>query len=177
MKIDKYVHLPRAFLPEHCDEVLSYFIGLQSAKINLETPIEDDSIRSTKVIGHPIENHVSYALWQLSVTINLLRWNLHVTEPDVIQLGEYTKEDHYDWHMDADPFLIKNGQQRKITAVLMLSDRSNYEGGQFEFRDATLNFGKGDVVVFPSLLEHRVSPVTNGTRRTMVCWSLGPALR
>ena len=32
----------------------------------------------------------------------------------------------------------------------------------------------GSVIVFLSSMEHRVAPVTKGTRYSVVCWFLGP---
>jgi len=62
----------------------------------------------------------------------------------------------------------------------------NYEGGEFQF--ATLNqekciitspeFNKtGMIIVFPSDMEHRVAPVTKGTRYSLVVWFLGPPFK
>ena len=36
---------------------------------------------------------------------------------------------------------------------------------------------KGDVVVFPSYFLHRVSPVTKGTRYSVVAWAVGNKIR
>ena len=36
---------------------------------------------------------------------------------------------------------------------------------------------KGSIVVFPSYTWHRVSPVTSGTRLSLVQWNLGPGFK
>jgi len=36
---------------------------------------------------------------------------------------------------------------------------------------------KGDIIVFPSFMVHRVKPVTKGTRKSIVIWVLGPKFR
>jgi len=36
---------------------------------------------------------------------------------------------------------------------------------------------KGSIVVFPSYVFHRVTPVTRGTRYSLVCWSVGKPFR
>ena len=33
---------------------------------------------------------------------------------------------------------------------------------------------KGDVLVFPSIMHHRVHPVLSGERRVLVAWAWGP---
>jgi PKHD-type hydroxylase len=55
-----------------------------------------------------------------------------------------------------------------------------YEGGQLELRhpDVPQNFTKaGDALLFNSGLEHRVTPVTKGTRYSLTCWAHGPNWR
>ena len=36
---------------------------------------------------------------------------------------------------------------------------------------------KGSIVIFPSYIWHRVSPVTKGTRLSLVQWNLGPGFK
>ena len=71
--------------------------------------------------------------------------------------------------------------------TVSLSDPEEYEGGrlQFCFREdfepgaepryveCTEILPKGSIVVFPSNTWHRVTPVTKGTRHSLVLWSLG----
>ena len=71
---------------------------------------------------------------------------------------------------------------RKLTAVMLLSDPTDYEGGKLEFYagpddPASPISKKGSVVVFDSNAWHRVEPVTKGVRRTLVMWAVGPQFR
>ena len=68
----------------------------------------------------------------------------------------------------------------KLSLTLQLSDGSEYEGGNFELNDGTgqgLPYDalrkKGSVLIFPSFLMHRVTPVTSGVRKTIVAWFEG----
>jgi PKHD-type hydroxylase len=36
---------------------------------------------------------------------------------------------------------------------------------------------QGTIIVFPSTMLHRVSPITKGIRRSVVGWAMGPPLR
>ena len=100
------------------------------------------------------------------------------------QFTTYDKNGHYGWHQDTgDPkqFSEDGGAQRKISLVLQLSDPSTYEGGDFQMRnlDGIENLDpslkkKGTIIVFPSYLSHRVTPVTSGVRHSLVAWYLGP---
>lgn len=108
-----------------------------------------------------------------------LGWNFDILTSENIQIGKYTDGGHYGWHVDSYP-PDENNLQRKLTAVLFLSDPDSFEGGDFELKaapDIPARPKQGDIVVFPSVLEHRVTPVTEGERYTAVCWMVGPAFR
>jgi len=75
------------------------------------------------------------------------------------------------------------GKVRKISMTINLTDGNNYKGGNLKFdygphakrryklcSDARK---KGSVIVFPSFTQHCVTPVTHGTRYSLVVWSLG----
>jgi len=82
---------------------------------------------------------------------------------------------HLDWHMD-------NGahgtNRRKLAMTVQLSDYNDYEGGDFQIwgggkEFVTLPREKGDIVVFPTFLLHRVTPITKGIRKCLVFWTGG----
>lgn len=94
-----------------------------------------------------------------------------------IQYTEYLAENdgHYDWHQDIGP---GGPSLRKISLVVQLTDPSEYEGGDLQIWAGgqniwTVNRGKGNVAIFPSYMMHRVSPMTSGTRRSLVLWAGG----
>ena len=69
-----------------------------------------------------------------------------------------------------------------MSATLLISDPSEYEGGEFEIIDysgaaLTLPKLKGTIIIFDSRAPHRVAPVTSGTRISLVCWMRGPKLK
>jgi PKHD-type hydroxylase len=73
-----------------------------------------------------------------------------------------------------------NGLVRKLSFTLQLSNPADYEGG-----DLCLQFGEpermsraqGYVAVFPSYVLHEVTPVTAGTRHSLVSWITGPPFK
>ena len=94
---------------------------------------------------------------------------------DPIQYTEYhsTSKDEYTWHRDTNHIT-----PRKLSIVIQLSDPSEYEGGDLQIKDysvgeniITIKKQKGQIVVFPSYLLHRVTPVTRGTRKSLVWWA------
>lgn len=68
---------------------------------------------------------------------------------------------------------------RKLSVVTMLSDPSEYEGGnlKFLFEKEQPQLLQGSVVIFPSYVFHVVEPITKGTRYTLVTWIEGPHFR
>ena len=76
-----------------------------------------------------------------------------------------------------------HGKIRKLSMSVSLSDSQEYNGGnlEFDFRAISKNKpwackeinSKGSVVVFPSFLWHRVTPVTRGIRYSLVSWHTG----
>ena len=93
-----------------------------------------------------------------------------------IQYTVYSSEDQgfYDWHIDMGP----NKARRKLSLVCQLSDPSEYEGGELQINAGRVlapEKEKGTVIIFPSYLLHRVTPVTKGVRRSLVLWIEGPA--
>ena len=118
-------------------------------------------------------------LWQACQRINDQRYRLELsgfTEP--LQLGEYGPDNFYDWHLDfgAGRFSI-----RKLSFIVQLSDSSAYRGGAVEILAMNKPFAfprtRGTLIVFPAYVLHRVAPVTEGTRHSLVGWLGGPPLR
>ena len=87
-------------------------------------------------------------------------------------------ESHYAWHIDMGD---NSKAPRKLSMVLQLSDPSEYEGGELQVRTKaepeTVNKQKGLITVFPAYTLHRVTPITKGSRYSLVVWACGPALK
>lgn len=85
---------------------------------------------------------------------------------------------HYDWHIDGG---TNTDCPRKLSMVLQLTNPEDYEGGDLLLMTGqnpeTTPKQKGLVTAFPSFRLHKVSPVTKGTRKTIVVWITGPAFR
>ena len=96
-----------------------------------------------------------------------------------IQLGRYDSSDRgfYNWHTDF------AGQKplRKISVSIQLSRAEDYEGGDLELmygeQPARMDRRRGAFIAFPSFLLHRVTPVTRGTRWSLVAWIMGSRWR
>ncbi len=101
---------------------------------------------------------------------------------DEIQYSEYRAEDsgEYRWHMDTNispENLEPSGGMRKLSMSLLLND--DFEGGDFQMnlssekKPSTIEMSAGTLILFPSFLMHRVTPVTKNIRKSLVLWLLG----
>lgn len=81
-----------------------------------------------------------------------------------------------------DPKMV--GKVRKLSMTLNLNQPGDYEGGNLKFDYGFHSDGEqfheceeirpqGSMIVFPSFIDHCVTPVTKGTRYSLVLWSLG----
>ena len=121
-------------------------------------------------------------------------WNFEVDWFEQMQFTIYGKNQHYDWHWDSlnapyeSPDVNFNGKIRKISVTVSLTDPLEYAGGKLEFDLRNTHKGsniieckevkkQGSVIVFPSHVWHRVTPVTKGTRYSLVIWGLGRPFR
>ncbi len=135
-------------------------------------------VRSSKIkwIPHTKEWNWLYHKFQEMITEandELWKFDIH----DVIENIQYTEyhatdDGHYDWHQDIGP---GEASLRKISLTVQLTEDSAYEGGDLEIWNGGSNHdktprGSGIVIIFPSYMMHRVTPVTGGIRRSLVLW-------
>jgi PKHD-type hydroxylase len=125
-----------------------------------------------------------------SVNKNIFNFNL--TSYMNPQYTIYNKDMYFDWHPDGPLGILDtrgfncipdNLDWRKLSAVLALSAEDSYIGGDFQILVPsshpdhcihTIRLDAGSMIFFPSFLAHRVTPVTAGTRKTLVFWFCGP---
>jgi len=99
---------------------------------------------------------------------------------EIGQFTEYKKGGFYDWHMDNELFGGNQPLVRKISMTILLSNRSDFEGGELEFMakgNKPPHLEQGQAIFFASFIRHRVAKVTRGTRRSLVMWFGGPPFK
>ena len=83
---------------------------------------------------------------------------------------------HADMHMEAD-----SAHERKLSCSILLSEPAEHQGGDLIVNNKRLTPGKqsapGTLIAFPSYVSHEVTPVTAGTRYSLVAWYMGPLWR
>lgn len=157
-------------------------LTLEDAKVGSgDDGVVDSCVRRTKVawIKNTPETAWLYdrlAFIARSLNSQFYRFNLYGFAEDFqYTVYEDSDEGFYTWHIDQG---ARTDCARKLSLVLQLSDPSEYEGGDLEImtgeNPVAVTKEKGFVAAFPAYVLHRVTPVTKGTRRTLVVWCAGP---
>ena len=98
--------------------------------------------------------------------------NIQITEK--AQVAEYSKGQFYHWHTDSSIDMNTEPPVRKLSMTLLLNDPSEFEGGNLEIAEKKMSHMKqGHAAIFASFLQHRVTPVTKGVRKSLVVWFSG----
>ena len=165
-----------------CDRLIAELPSLPSrdATMGIDGSQIEHSTRNTNVrfapSNHWFESTMKQAAYEGNSTC---KWEYHVTGNEAIQFAEYGVDQHYHWHTDTFT-LAGTPTERKLTVVCLLNDPSEFEGGEFQVRlynEYPAPLVKGSVIAFPSILEHRVTPVLSGVRYSATIWLNGPRFR
>lgn len=155
-------------------------------------PVIDHQIRRSKVSFHSVNEKNKWIFERLNALIEMMnnRWfNFDLNGYDQFQYAEYHdyQQGYYDWHVDI--FLGNHPKQaysetRKLSLTFLLNEpEKDFQGGHLQFgnsndKDAESVFlKKGTIILFPSWMRHRVTPVTKGVRKSIVVWVLGPKFK
>jgi PKHD-type hydroxylase len=74
-------------------------------------------------------------------------------------------------------------QTRKLSIVMPLNDPSEYKGGEFHIQSGlpdeplVVEQKRGSIIAFPSFMIHRVTPILEGVRKSLVLWTVGPKFK
>ena len=216
MQLLNYLYgLPGYFTEEECNTLIDIAnnskidegkVGDVSNKQNDGNIV--DEVRSSSIVwfhegmmpAH-LEQKIENAMQECLRETN---WNFQISYRQAYQYTIYNapeitkkkKGDFYTWHQDSGPRLNEDGQLRKLSFTLQLSNPDDYEGGYFQWLEpdhafdrmldnATIDMTdaiktlpysvkeKGSIFFFPSFVHHQVTPVTRGQRKSFVGWCVG----
>jgi len=133
------------------------------------------NIRDSNVCWAPVNHWIEGILYNHGLyACEAAGWGFHLGRPEQVQLTAYDKDGFYGWHEDWAP-LAASPVVRKVSVVALLSDPSEFEGGEFQFEEGkSIEMKRGSIIAFPSFVRHQVTPVTSGKRYSAVCWINGP---
>lgn len=189
--------VPEVFSQEECEKIIRdggengfndgvvFDKSKRSEEKNKETWIVNPSIRQTDVgwidLSQPKFNWIYDRIVKYLEAVNDDVWGYDLAEPYLIQglqLGKYKKDSFYGWHTDS---WAGQSSIRRLSMTIQLTNPNEYEGGKFEiFRGEDPDYKEdpnieklGSLILFPSYIWHKVTPVTKGVRFSLVGWCLG----
>jgi PKHD-type hydroxylase len=143
----------------------------------------DPGIRRSQTVFLPHVDRYRWLyerIWNAAAECNRLFFAVDISGVEGnIQLARYGSSDagFYNWHTD----FADIAPLRKISVSVQLSASGDYDGGDLEllFREMpyAMDRTRGTLIAFPSFTLHRVTPVTRGTRWSLVAWINGPRWR
>ncbi|OWU85193.1 oxidoreductase [Oceanicola sp. 22II-s10i] len=177
--------VPDAFSAAECDRLCALAEAAPSAEARLVGAQRDHNIRRADLVWL---DDLPDTGWVMDRLIDVVRvanrdvFDFALTDfsesPQIASYGA-EKAGHFDWHAD-----IGDGRlaaRRKLTLVVQLSEPGDYEGGVLEVMPTsavlTARRERGTAALFPAFALHRVTPVTQGRRRSLTVWAHGPAFR
>ena len=179
----KYYRFVNAFSPDECKALTNFNFELGPG---LTEDGKNSEVRKSQVYWIPKTEqwaNLYQKIMELVGKCNKEFYNFDITSlQENLQYTEYDEsyQGRYDWHFDVGEGALNCG--RKLSISIQLSDPSEYEGGELQFsldgdKICVAEKEQGTMVIFPSYLRHRVTPVTKGARRSLVTWITGPPFR
>lgn len=179
----EFVHYQGLISPQEIKKIRSFWEEEKTIKamISGAEKYNEELRKSSVMFIENIEenNWIYHKLASLAILCNNERyWFDLLGFHQNLQLTRYTEGDFFDWHLD---FGAGEISARKLSMTVQLSDPEEYEGGDLQFMinqkivDAPRE--KGTIVIFPSFILHRVTPITKGIRQSIVGWVSGPPYR
>lgn len=142
----------------------------------------DSSIRRSQISwleNNPNTKWIFEKLANVVSQLNAEHFNFDVTGfGEMLQLTNYDQSENgmYGWHQDYGGVV-----SRKLSMAVQLADPSEYEGGNLQVMTSgeptNVRKQRGLIAVFPSYVLHQVTPVTQGSRQSLVAWVSGPAFK
>ena len=185
---DTYATWNNGFTDDELDKLIKICEMRNPSKATINSRDADSDfseIRESETRWIPLQNDTSWIYDRFAFIVRQLNgqfFNFDIS--GFIEDFQYTtyygdKKGHYDWHIDMGN--KSSTSPRKLSLVMQLSDPDEYEGGELQLMNSatpiTVEKKKGFIVVFPSYMLHKVTPVTAGTRESLVIWIAGPPFK
>lgn len=170
------------FSDAELDTIIEIGTQAEMQKATTYGSVQSDKNRNSHVqflFPNEITNWIFSRLAGAIAEINqqFFQFDLHGMDQG-LQFTRYTAPgQHYDWHVDRGLLT----PTRKLSVSVQLSDPKTYKGGNLQFKfgrtDETVKRERGLITFFPSYTLHRVKPVSQGTRYSLVVWVSGPPFK
>lgn len=186
LQLPAYAYWDGGFTEDELKNIDDIFVNITThqAKIGNGAGITNTDTRRTDVGFVERGQRSSWVydkLKKIVVDLNDQYYKFDLTSFEPLQFGIYrdSEKGYYNWHTDS-PLSLYVDKIRKLSVIMFMQNSSMFGGGKL-----LLNVGneieveqkRGRVIVFPSYVLHTVTPVTRGTRRSIVTWCSGPLFK
>jgi len=171
------------FTDQELDRIVE--LGLEAGMADATVGVGNvDSYRASSIswlsTDDPEHDWIYATLEPVIRKVNEEYFNFDLTHILPLQFTTYNESNtgHYKPHMD----LGRSQPARKLSFSLQLSDPESYQGGILQFPYNRTDpepapRARGKIIFFPGYMLHEVTPVTQGTRHSLVGWIAGPLFR
>lgn len=180
--VERYAYVKNLFTKDECEWIVKFVkdkYKMEQGTILSVDEVINPEIRESNVVFISPETELNWVYGKLTDAV--LNINRDFFKFDLfgftegLQFTEYVAPTgHYGQHVDR---AFNMGNIRKLSIVVQLTDENEYEGGNFEIMDSStptpLYRDQGTLLAFPSYTLHQVTPVTKGTRHSLVGWVSG----
>lgn len=162
-------------------DIFENFLSVEECNFILNKCKEDLTLSNAEVYGNNDKLRKSSVGWISDLgflndrLINKLKETFNINGMEVTGLGdyqftEYKEGEYFDWHTDSTTTIYRD---RFTSIVIQLND--TYEGGVLEIKNikgelVPIENKIGTLYIFNSRLLHRVTPVVDGIRYSLVNW-------
>lgn len=177
--VEHWAYWNNAFTPEECQKIITEITKmteLEDAKVDQNTV--DKTVRKSQICFIFPNEHNRWIFGRLADVVTSI--NNQFFKFDLFGFTEglqFTKYEAPDEFYIAHTDRAYKGALRKLSITIQLSDPKEYEGGDLllhvEKEPKKMQKEIGTLVAFPSYTLHEVTPVTKGTRYSLVTWVSG----
>jgi len=180
--IKDYTVVLENYLPDKlCDEILSQNLDWENGKWYNYAYKGDGSysLRGNNHSNSFLENYDPLTEEHMTSWVKMYKERTGIETLGVVaytspKVNRYDIGHNMDEHVDLIRSIFdgKNKGVPIMSTVTLLNDENEFEGGDLIVSKEKIPLTKGDMVIFPStfMYPHLVTPVTKGTRYTLVCW-------
>lgn len=182
---------PSHFQKNFCEYIISLYDRqdrLQPATVGSVNGIVDAGARNCLRADVEINEHKDFVdyLYDSVMTVNDKYFGFKISRIGQIDFLKYQgdpvrgQSSYYKPHSDV---LWSRNYDRKISCIIQLSENDDYEGGDFkivgdnECLMPVEHKQQGSLIMFNSMVQHGIAPVTIGTRYSLAVWMHGPNWR
>ena len=180
--ISSYFSVPNVLTPAECQAIIDHCTAKCKTSNLTYKHVQDKEIRnSVNMFIHPDELAKLPMIKKVIdcvVNVSAEYFKFPIGTVETIQYAEYGEGMFYEEHCDSGPTFEHD---RDISVSVFLSPRDDYKGGNLCFRERgnyykEFNEKQGTVVIFSSMLYHKVKKVESGKRSSLVLWCKRPDL-